>query len=300
MARSQIVVHGYLLVLAVAQSFACEAEPTSNAEGPQAVAGSAGAASLEQGGAEEEGGAAGAGPEFWRPSRGLTWQWELSTTVEEPLPVKVYDIDWESEPAVIERLHAADIKVICYVSVGSWEEWRTDGDQLPAEVIGLPYEGWEGEYYLDIRSAEVRGLMERRFDVCRAKGCDAIEPDNMDVFELGWDSGFALTERDGVDYAFFLAESAHARGMGIGQKNAAGITEQIIAEYQWVLTEDCFADGNWCGEVMAYAEEDKPVFLCEYQSEGFEEACRRYLPEGASPILKNLELDAEVTFCDGS
>ena len=66
--------------------------------------------------------------------------------------------------------------------------------------------------------------MEKRFDICKAKGFDAIEPDNMDVFELGAASGFPLTETDGIVYALWLAEAAHARGLGIGQKNAAGIT----------------------------------------------------------------------------
>jgi len=291
---------GNLLVLAVWLGCACEISGSPENGEPSEVAGSAGRDGSELGGAGEQGGAGGAGPEFWQPSRGLSWQWELSTTVGEPLPVDVYDIDWESEPAVIERLHAAGIKVICYVSVGSWEDWRSDGDALPPEVIGLPYDGWEGEYYLDIRSAEVRALMEQRFEACRAIGCDAIEPDNMDVFELGQESGFPLTEQDGLDYAHFLAEAAHSRGLGIGQKNAAGLTEQLLSSYQWVLTEDCFADGDWCGEVMAYAQAGKPVFLCEYQLESFDEACRSYLPEGASPILKSLELDAEITFCDGS
>jgi hypothetical protein len=79
----------------------------------------------------------------------------------------------------VERLHARGIKVICYVSVGSWEDFRPDADDFPEAVIGNDYDGWPGKKYVDIRAASLREIMLRRFD--------AIEPDNMDVFELGDD-----------------------------------------------------------------------------------------------------------------
>jgi GNAT superfamily N-acetyltransferase len=140
--------------------------------------------------------------------------------------------------------------------------------------------------------------MQQRFDVCRASGFDAIEPDNMDVFELGSDSGFEFTRDDGIEYALWLAAEAHARGLGIGQKNAASITQEISEHYDWALLESCYSDGDWCGEFDAYVAADKPVFMCEYEGESFDAACDAYQEQGFSPILKSLELDAEITFCD--
>jgi hypothetical protein len=217
--------------------------------------------------------------------------------VGEPLAVDVYDIDWEADAAVVQKLHARGIKVICYVSVGSWEDFRPDASAFPAAVIGKDYDGWPGEKYVDIRSPALRSVMSARFDVCKTKGFDAIEPDNMDVFELGSDSGFPLDEDDGVAYALWLAEEAHARGLGIGQKNAAAITGRIAASYEWALTESCYSDGNWCGDVSAYTRANKPVFMCEYQKSSFAKACGAWLPQRYSPILKSLELDAPVQAC---
>jgi hypothetical protein len=209
----------------------------------------------------------------------------------------VYDIDWEADAAAVAKLHAAGIKVICYVSVGSWEEFRPDAADFPPAVIGNDYDGWPGEKYVDIRSEVVRSLMSARFDVCQQKGFDAIEPDNQDVFELGADSGFPLTRADGIDYAKWLADAAHSRGMGIGQKNAASITAAIASDYDWALTESCFSDGDWCGDVQAYVDAGKPVFMCEYAAASFEDACASWKPRRYSPILKGLDLDAPVTFC---
>jgi hypothetical protein len=235
--------------------------------------------------------------DYWKPKAGLTWQWQLSEDVGTPLKVDVYDIDWEADKATVDKLHAANIKVICYISVGSWEDFRPDAKDFPPDVIGNDYAGWPGEKYVDIRSAGLRSVMGKRFDTCKSKGFDAIEPDNQDVFELGSDSGFPLTKKDGVDYASWLATAAHSRGMGIGQKNASSITSDIAASYDWALTESCYSDGNWCGDVKAYASANKPVFMCEYEAKSFSAACSAWKSKSYSPILKSLDLDAPVTFC---
>jgi len=235
--------------------------------------------------------------DYWKPKAGLTWQWQLSDDVGTPLDVDVYDIDWEADKATVDKLHAAGIKVICYVSVGSWEDFRPDAADFPADVIGNDYDGWPGEKYVDIRSDALRAVMNARFDICQSKGFDAIEPDNQDVFELGQDSGFPLTEKDGVAYAKWLADAAHSRGMSIGQKNASSITADIAATYDWALTESCYSDGNWCGDVKAYAAANKPVFMCEYEADSFDAACSAWKPKSYSPILKSLDLDAPITFC---
>ncbi|RYZ03215.1 MAG: endo alpha-1,4 polygalactosaminidase [Myxococcales bacterium] len=261
---------------------------------------SGGAASAGNGALGGEGGAAQGGSatsDYWKPKAGLTWQWQLSEPVGTPLDVDVYDIDWESDKATVDELHASGIKVICYVSVGSWEDFRPDAGDFPESVIGNDYDGWPGEKYVDIRSSELRAIMSKRFDVCQAKGFDAIEPDNQDVYDLGAASGFPLTKQDGVAYAEWLAAEAHTRGMSIGQKNAPNITEDIVALYDWALTESCYSDDDWCGDVQAYVDADKPVFMCEYESASFSDACSSWQSKRYSPILKSLELDEPVTFC---
>lgn len=261
------------------------------------TAGAGGA--VEAGGTGPEGGAAGSGDvAYWQPEAGLTWQWQLSESIGEPLDVDVYDIDWEADASDVERLHARGIRVICYVSVGSWEDFRPDAGDFPAAVIGNDYDGWPGEKYVDIRAESLREIMLRRFDACRDKGFDAIEPDNMDVFDLGDDSGFPLTRQDGLDYARFLAEAAHQRGLGIGQKNAPSLTAEIQPLYQWALTESCYSDGNWCDDMQPYLDANKPVFMCEYDAGDFDAACGFGVPRRYSPILKNLDLDAEITLCE--
>ena len=156
---------------------------------------------------------------WWKPAVGLTWQWQLSETVDQSFQVAVYDIDlFESDASLVNDLHAAGRKVICYISAGSWEEWRPDADQFPASVLGNDYEGWPGEKWLDIRQIDLLApVMRARLDLCKTKGFDGIEPDNIDNYTN--DTGFPLTYQDQLAYNIWLANEAHARGLSIGLKN---------------------------------------------------------------------------------
>ena len=41
-----------------------------------------------------------------------------------------------ADAEVVAALQAQGSRVVCYISVGSWEDWRPDADQFPAAVIG--------------------------------------------------------------------------------------------------------------------------------------------------------------------
>ena len=82
---------------------------------------------------------------LWRPAPGLTWQYQLNDLpVDGSFDVDVYDLDlFETDASIVAALHAQGRKVIGYISVGSWEDWRPDAARFPPEVIGRDYEGWE-------------------------------------------------------------------------------------------------------------------------------------------------------------
>jgi hypothetical protein len=235
---------------------------------------------------------------WWQPRPGLTWQWELSdSAVDTSIEAEVYDIDLYVDQSIIDELHAKGAKVICYISVGSWEDWRPDKDQFPPGVLGKDYEGWPGEKWLDIRQIDkLAPIMRARFDLCKQKGFDAIEPDNMEIYTNETD--FPLTYADQLKYALWLAEEAHARGLAIGQKNASDQTKDLVSVYDFTITEDCFTYG-WCGEMKPYLEAGKAVFAAEYTDMeiNFASACKVAKELGLSMILKERDLNAWRETC---
>lgn len=240
-----------------------------------------------------------ASADWWRPEPGLTWQWQLTglpivTTIE----ADVYDIDlFESDAGTVEELQDKGRKVICYLSAGSWEDWRPDADKFPEEVIGKDYEGWQGEKWLDIRRIDLLApIMRERLDLCKAKGFDGVEPDNIDI-HLN-DTGFPLTYADQFAYAKWLADEAHARGLAIGIKNAPEIIIDALACFDFAITEDAFYQG-WAEETLPLIKADKAVFAAEYTDTGadFQLACQWAKANGVSIIQKDRDLTSFRAVC---
>ena len=71
--------------------------------------------------------------------------------------------------------------MVCYISIGTVEDWRSDADDFPSEAIGADMDGWEGEKWLDVNNAVVREIMAARVQTAKSMSCDAVEPDNMMV-----------------------------------------------------------------------------------------------------------------------
>lgn len=124
------------------------------------------------------------GATVWRPAVETSWQWQLQGRLNSSIDAEMYDIDlFENSAGAVANLQRRGRRVVCYISVGSWEEWRPDADQFPEEVLGNRYEGFPDERWLDIRRLDILGpLLRARFDMCRSKGFDAIEPDNIDGY----------------------------------------------------------------------------------------------------------------------
>ena len=235
---------------------------------------------------------------IWIPKPGTSFQWQLTGKIDPSVAAEIYDIDlFDTSKEDIEALHKNDRKVICYLSAGSWEDWRPDNDELPVSVIGKEYEGWEGENWLDIRRIDLLSpTMLKRLDLAKQKGCDGIEPDNIDAYEA--DTGFPLTYQDQLNYNKWLAEEAHKRGLSIGLKNDEEQVQDLVQYFDWALTEDCF-DQYWCDSMKPFITSGKAVFMTEYTDTGVKTAdfCPYAKKANYTAILKNRDLDSWIEKC---
>src|ERR1700754_771925 len=93
------------------------------------------------------GGPAAAAGAIWNPAPTTNaWQWELQGKFELTPGASVYEIDGFEYPAKdVAAIHAAGAKAICYLDVGSWEEYRPDASKFPKSVLGDVYEGYPEE-----------------------------------------------------------------------------------------------------------------------------------------------------------
>lgn len=234
------------------------------------------------------------GGTWYRPDNDVTWQWQLQGTVNTAYEVGLYDFDFEQPASLISELHGKGARVMCYFSAGSGESWRPDFSRIPANALGEPLAGWEGERYLDIRRKEVYDLMLTRLQASAAKGCDAVELDNVESFEAT--SGFPLSRDDQLAFNRNLANEAHRLGMGIALKNGGSMVADLVSYYDLELNEECHAFGE-CDALAPFVAAGKAVLNAEYTETEAEArtlastVCPAAATEGLRTLILPLDLD---------
>lgn len=248
---------------------------------------------------------------IWKPAVGSTWQIILENSLPTSLlsslsstwsSTSIFDIDLFTNPvSTFTAFHGADKKVICYFSAGSYEPNRPDSGEFPKSDIGDELVGWPGEYWLNTSSAKVRSIMLARLDLAKTKGCDGVDPDNVDGYDNK--NGLGLTTATAISYLEFLSDAAHSRGLSIGLKNAGGIVSQVLSMVQWEVNEQC-VQYNECALFRPFIDDGKPVFGIEYPSSApsvssatKDGICSNKDSKGFSTLLKEMDLGVWVEAC---
>lgn len=199
---------------------------------------------------------------WYEPSVSATWQWQLSGTLNTGYEVDIYDVDlFNTSSIAISSLQSSGKKVICYFSAGSWEDWRSDASDFPSGVLGSTMDGWEDEKWLDISNESLISIMEARLDLAVEKGCDGVEPDNMDGYQNS--TGFTLSGNDQLAYNKFIANAAHERELSVGLKNDLDQIDELLEYFDFSLNEECYYY-NECEKLTPFIDANKPVFNAEY------------------------------------
>lgn len=227
----------------------------------------------------------------WQPEpTTAAWQWQLQGKIDTSIDARVYEVDGFEVPArTVAKLHRQGRKVICYLDVGSWESFRPDADRFPRSVIGRAYEGYPDERWLDIRRIDLLApILRQRFDLCRRKGFDAVEPDNIAGYENK--TGFPLTATDQLRFNRWVAREVHRRGMSVALKNDPGQVKQLVGRFDFAVVEECFAYDE-CGMFSPFVAAGKAVFVAEYE-EPLAEICGEAERLRFSVISKDYDLFA--------
>jgi hypothetical protein len=233
-------------------------------------------------------------PAPWRVEPGLTWQWQLTGPLDLTVPADVYELDgFTASAADVARLRAAGRRTICYVNAGAYEDFRPDAARYPAALRGRP-NGWTGERWLDVRRWQVlEPVLLARLRMCRDKGFDAVEADNVDGYAN--DTGFALRAGDQLAFNRRVARLARGLGLAIGLKNDLGQAADLEPDFDFAVNEECVRYAE-CDRLAPFARAGKPVFHVEYDLP-VAAACAGARPHGLTTIVKRPSLDAWRATC---
>jgi hypothetical protein len=228
----------------------------------------------------------------WHPKpTTAAWQWQLQGKVDLSVDAGVYEVDGFEVPAkTVAALQRKGRRAICYLDVGSWESYRPDAGRFPKRVLGRAYEGYPDERWLDIRRIDLLApLLRHRFDICKRKGFDAVEPDNVAGYENR--TGFPLTAADQLRFNRWVAREVHRRGMAVALKNDPAQVKPLVSRFDFAVVEECFAYEE-CGRFSPFVEAGKAVFVAEYTSSPLLAICGQAERLRFSVIRKDYDLFA--------
>ena len=230
----------------------------------------------------------------WLPEPGASWQWQLSGALDLSVEADIFDLDYETTTTTETGiLKSAGRRLVCYLSVGSAEDFRADAGGFPAAVRGKAMSGWPDEQWLDIRRTDILlPVMAQRMDICAAKGFDAVEPDNVDGYRN--ETGFPLTAADQLDYNRAIAGLAHERGLSVALKNDVDQIPELVDDFDFAVNEECVRYEE-CGLYEPFTHAGKAVLHVEYQ--GALDFCAESAQHGFSSLVKPLDLGPARQSC---
>jgi hypothetical protein len=232
---------------------------------------------------------------LWKPTPGTSWQIQFSGTLNANVNVKAFDLDlYDTPDSFISKLRSRGIKIICYFSAGTSEDWRPDYGKFSSAVKGKPLGDWPGENWLDVRNLkELLPIMQARMDLAKQRGCDALDLDNMDVYTQN--SGFQISYEQQLIYNKTMAEEAHLRNLSIGLKNDVEQIPDLVNSFDFAINESCW-DYNECNSLLPFIQQGKAVFGIEY-----EQAATRFCPKANALnfdfLKKRMNLNAYRVSC---
>jgi hypothetical protein len=136
-------------------------------------------------------------------------------------------------------------------------------------------------------------IMEARLDLCKQRGFDSVDPDNVDGYTNA--TGFPLTAADQLAYNASIANAAHARGLTVALKNDLDQVPQLVSYFDWALNEQCFQYQE-CGLLAPFGAAGKAVMNIEY-SLGVKKFCAAANAKNFNSLKKTKALKAPRTAC---
>jgi hypothetical protein len=186
------------------------------------------------------------------------------------------DVDgFDITASKVAELKQKGIYTVCYLDVGSYEPNRPDSSQYPEYLKIQQDPNWPAEYFLDITdvfkpNSVLATILKNRFQMCKDKGFDAIEPDNLQNDENV--KGGKITTQQQIDFNGWVADMAHQYGLAAFQKNGPDkillkdrTGKMMVEKFDGILNEQC-QEFSECSPLAEYPNRGKLALNVEYKS----------------------------------
>ncbi len=291
--KSSVLAFPIVVALGAVSIAACSSTASSDAAGSDGGPGSetcdkcppnadaASDAAVDAGGSLDAGGDGGmVGAINLPPSGKVSWDWQIGAGTEAnvglPAGVKLLDLDgFDMSAAKVASLKSSGVYAVCYINAGSYEPGRPDSAMYPAALKLQADPDWPGEFFLDVTDVFKPGsvlasILQARFKMCKDKGFDALEPDNLQNDENITSGQITLQQQ--LDFNGWVADAAHAAGLAVFQKNGPDKVllkdrtgKMMVEKFDGILNEQC-QEFTECAALAEYPMRGKPALDVEYKA----------------------------------
>jgi hypothetical protein len=171
---------------------------------------------------------------------------------------------------LIQRLENQGVTTICYMSIGSVEDFRYPAivQELKKEgSLGGEMNGWPGEHWLRKGDTPgVRAYIDTQVKQAKEKGCKALEFDNLDPSEGENKAQSKMEPAQNIQLISYLnAVCGQNTDIACGFKNALEMAQQApISNFKFLVNESC-QDYDECRDFKkAFA--GKPILNIRYDN----------------------------------
>lgn len=210
------------------------------------------------------------------PTGKILWDWQIGASSDSmiipPANSKLIDVDgFNTSAAKVAQMKAQGLYTVCYINAGSYEAGRPDSSQYPA-YLKIYYDSAWGEWFLDVTdvfkpNSLLATILRNRIKMCKDKGFDALEPDNLQNDE---NAGGKITLQQQIDFNGWIADVAHEYGLAIFQKNGPNkilnvdrTGKKMVDKFDGILNEECQQYGE-CAPLAEYTKRGKLALNVEY------------------------------------
>ena len=238
----------------------------------------------------------------------VSWDWQIGAATEAeigvPSGVDFMDVDgFTMSAATVKTWKSRGIYTVCYINAGSYQPGLPDSADYPESLKLQADPNWPGEYFLDVTdvfkpASVLAQILGKRLDMCKAKGFDALEPDNLQNDE-NITSG-QITRQAQLDFNGWIANLAHEKGLSVLQKNGPDQILQttstgvmMVDAFDGILNEQCQMFSE-CDALREYTKRGKLALDVEYDK-SLTLDCAKMAANGVIALKKDLLLVGQAS-----
>ncbi len=218
-------------------------------------------------------------PSGTMPTGKILWDWQIGASddskITMPAGLRLLDVDlFNTSAAKVAEMKAKGIYAVCYINAGSWQPGYPDSDDYPDYLKIKRDPDWPQEYFLDVTdvfkpNSVLATILKNRLALCKQKGFDAVEPDNLQNDE---NAAGLITLQQQIDFNGWFADAAHAAGLKVLQKNGPDKIDKkttydgqsMLDKFDGILNEEC-QQYNECEPLAKYVAKGKLGLNVEYK-----------------------------------